>query len=86
MFEILTHILASICGFFFGIFVIVYRYRDYVRIGFESLLRAWEDGKLDFRDAIYFIVKVYSHVNRVSEQNGALEIINEIKRLFNIGG
>lgn len=86
MFEIIYNAVLFIGGFIGGIILMMYRYRDYIKLGLESLIEAWKDGVIDLFDAVYLIVKVYSYVNGVSEQKGALEIINEIKKRFGLEG
>ena len=77
-------LISFIIGFLGGASAFIYRYRNYIRIGFEDLLSAFSDGKLQPHDLILLLIDVEAEYEKRDRKTVALEVINFIKQRYNL--
>jgi hypothetical protein len=84
MIDIFYSVITFIGGLIGGVVLTLYKYRNYIRIGFEDLLSALSDGKLQPHDLIILLIDVEAEYEKKDRKQVALETINFIKQRYNL--
>jgi hypothetical protein len=84
MIDIFYSLVSFIIGFLGGAIAFIYRYRNYIKIGFEDLFEALSDGKLQPHDLILLLIDVEAEYEKKDRKTVALETINFIKQRYNL--
>jgi hypothetical protein len=82
--DIFYSVITFIGGLIGGVVLTLYKYRNYIKIGFTDLLEALSDGKLQPHDIILLLIDVEAEYEKRDRKQVALEVINFIKQRYNL--
>jgi len=84
MIDIFYSVITFIGGLIGGVVLTLYKYRNYIKIGFADLLEALSDGKLQPHDLILLLIDVEAEYEGRDRKTVALDVINFIKQRYNL--
>jgi hypothetical protein len=82
--DIFYSVITFIGGLIGGVVLTLYKYRNYIKIGFTDLLEALSDGKLQPHDLILLLIDVEAEYEKRDRKTVALDVINFIKQRYNL--
>jgi hypothetical protein len=82
--DIFYSVITFIGGLIGGVVLTLYKYRNYIKIGFTDLLEALSDGKLQPHDLILLLIDVEAEYEGKDRKTVALDVINFIKQRYNL--
>jgi hypothetical protein len=77
-------VITFLGGLIGGVVLTLYKYRNYIKIGFTDLLEALSDGKLQPHDLILLLIDVEAEYECKDRKKIALDVINFIKQRYNL--
>jgi hypothetical protein len=77
-------VITFLGGLVGGVVLTLYKYRNYIKIGFTDLLEALSDGKLQPHDLILLLIDVEAEYEKRDRKTVALDVINFIKQRYNL--
>jgi hypothetical protein len=78
------NVITFLGGLIGGVVLTLYKYRNYIKIGFEDLFEALSDGKLQPHELILLLIDVEAEYEKRDRKTVALEVINFIKQRYNL--
>jgi hypothetical protein len=84
MIDMFYSVITFIGGLIGGVVLTLYKYRNYIKIGFADLLEALSDGKLQPHDLILLLIDVEAECEGRDRKTVALDVINFIKQRYNL--
>ena len=84
MIDMFYSVITFIGGLIGGVVLTLYKYRNYIKIGFADLLEALSDGKLQPHDLIILLIDVEAEYEGRDRKTVALDVINFIKQRYNL--
>jgi len=82
--DVFYSLVSFVIGFLGGSIAFIYKYRNYIKIGFTDLLEALSDGKLQPHDLILLLIDVEAEYEGKDRKTVALDVINFIKQRYNL--
>jgi len=82
--DIFYSVITFLGGLIGGVVLTLYKYRNYIKIGFTDLLEALSDGKLQPHDLILLLIDVEAEYEGKDRKTVALDVINFIKQRYNL--
>ena len=84
MIDMFYSVITFLGGLIGGVVLTLYKYRNYIKIGFADLLEALSDGKLQPHDLILLLIDVEAEYEGRDRKTVALDVINFIKQRYNL--
>jgi len=82
--DMFYSVITFLGGLIGGVVLTLYKYRNYIKIGFADLLEALSDGKLQPHDLILLLIDVEAEYEGRDRKTVALDVINFIKQRYNL--
>jgi hypothetical protein len=82
--DIFYSVITFLGGLIGGVVLTLYKYRNYIKIGFTDLLEALSDGKLQPHDLILLLIDVEAEYEGRDRKTVALDVINFVKQRYNL--
>lgn len=85
MFDLFVSVFTFLGGLVAGVFFTVWKYRKYVALTIEDLVKAFSDGKVEFKEIVKLIIDAYSAYKMCDVREVAREVVEYLKGEFNVG-